>query len=102
MFSDNDGTYANSVYLTNYNEGTVGDTRGYGDRGPCQTDIGFSVGGDYDWNRDGIFSSDEQADQREMLRPQLSCGNYYFAPDGNELRFVFDDIASRMYTRLAR
>jgi hypothetical protein len=31
-----------------------------------------------------------------------SCGNYYNAPGGEELNRVFDDIASRMFTRLTQ
>ncbi|QPC80623.1 hypothetical protein G4Y79_12970 [Phototrophicus methaneseepsis] len=99
MFNDV-GDYAGSLDLNYNNEGTAGDPRGYGERGPCQTEFGYSFT-DYDTNNDGLSPS-EKAVQREMLPPQVSCGNYYFAPDGNELRFVFDDIASRMYTRLAR
>ncbi|MCA9888725.1 MAG: hypothetical protein KC546_10145 [Anaerolineae bacterium] len=101
MFFDGTGEYAGQLYVTNNWDGVVGDDRGYGDRGPCQTDY-VAVGGDYDIDRDGFFETSEQRIQREMLLPQVSCGNYYFAPDGNQLRFVFDDIASRMYTRLAR
>jgi hypothetical protein len=29
------------------------------------------------------------------------CGNYYFSPTGNELDLVFEDIASRIFTRIA-
>lgn len=28
------------------------------------------------------------------------CGNYYFAPTGNQLNRIFEDIASRIFTRL--
>ena len=28
------------------------------------------------------------------------CGNYYFSPEGNELVEIFEDIASRIFTRL--
>jgi hypothetical protein len=34
------------------------------------------------------------------LPPQQSCGNYYNAPNQAQLQLVFDDIASRMFTRL--
>jgi hypothetical protein len=37
-----------------------------------------------------------------MLPPTESCGNYYNAPSQEELERVFDDIASRMFLRLAR
>lgn len=30
-----------------------------------------------------------------------SCGNYYYAPTGDALRAIFDDIASRIYTRIS-
>jgi hypothetical protein len=30
----------------------------------------------------------------------VSCGNYYFAPQGSALNKVFEDIASRIFTRL--
>ncbi len=30
----------------------------------------------------------------------VSCGNYYFAPHGSDLDKVFEDIASRIFTRL--
>jgi hypothetical protein len=30
------------------------------------------------------------------------CGNYYFSPEGDQLVTVFQDIASRVFTRLAR
>ncbi len=32
--------------------------------------------------------------------PEVSCGNYYFAPEGPELIEVFEDIASRIFTRI--
>lgn len=34
--------------------------------------------------------------------PGESCGNYFNATDGLELQLVFDEIAARMFTRLAR
>lgn len=36
------------------------------------------------------------------LRAGQSCGNYYNAPGGRELEIVFDEIASRMFSRLTR
>jgi hypothetical protein len=36
------------------------------------------------------------------LPPAQSCGNYFNAPDAEELQNVFDTIASRMFTRLTR
>lgn len=31
-----------------------------------------------------------------------SCGNYYFAPSGGDLQAIFQDIASRIFTRIHR
>ena len=40
-------------------------------------------------------------DNPTFLPPTESCGNYFNAPDEQELQIVFDEIASRMFTRLA-
>jgi hypothetical protein len=32
--------------------------------------------------------------------PGVTCGNYYFAPQGDDLIAVFEDIASRIFTRI--
>ena len=31
---------------------------------------------------------------------EVSCGNYYWSPDGSGLVNVFEDIASRIFTRI--
>ncbi|MDX1991845.1 MAG: hypothetical protein SF029_05625, partial [bacterium] len=36
-----------------------------------------------------------------LLAPTQNCGNYYNAPGGDELEIVFDEIASRLFTRLS-
>lgn len=78
----------------------------YGPRDDCQTqNVGpddGSVAGSYDDNSDDSISSGEAATMYDPLPPQQSCGNYFWAPDGNTLQAVFDQIASRMFTRLAR
>jgi hypothetical protein len=33
---------------------------------------------------------------------KISCGNYYYAPQGGALRTIFEDIAKRIFTRLTR
>lgn len=73
----------------------------FGARDACQNPTGH-VNGTYDLNNNGNLDAGENQRAYGLLRAQLSCGNYYFAPDFNELQFVFDDIASRMFTRLAR
>jgi hypothetical protein len=34
--------------------------------------------------------------------PTVNCGQYYFAPDGAALQTIFEDIASRIYTKITR
>ena len=34
--------------------------------------------------------------------PKQSCGQYYFAKTGEDLRPIFDNIASRIYTKITR
>ncbi|MFW5696742.1 MAG: hypothetical protein ACOCXR_03040, partial [Phototrophicaceae bacterium] len=58
----------------------------YGPGGPCEAD---------DTSYDGTLAS------IEMRPPGENCGNYYNAPSQAELDMVFDEIASRMFTRLA-
>jgi hypothetical protein len=72
------------------NGGLYTDESDYGPRGPCEQDIP---------NRMGAAS---QFDLVMPLQAGLSCGNYFNAPDEEELNSVFDEIASRMFTRLTR
>ncbi len=81
--------------------GTIDPSNPYGPRDACQTPDG-PVNGTYDLNGNGQVDPDELARMYGQLRPMQNCGNYYNAPDYNQLQFVFDDIASRMFTRLAR
>jgi hypothetical protein len=74
----------------------AGDT--FGIRGPCEGPI-----------LTGELTADEAKDAGQPLSviinplpEKQSCGNYYNAPSGRELEIVFDDIASRMFTQLAR
>lgn len=68
------------------------DANEWGARGECEEDAdptAFNAG-------DSIY---------EIIKPSpagQSCGNYYNAPGGAELEAVFDEIASRMFTRLTR
>ncbi|MBI4926525.1 MAG: VWA domain-containing protein [Anaerolineae bacterium] len=36
------------------------------------------------------------------LAPTANCGQYYFAPSGGQLKAIFDDIASRIYTKITQ
>jgi Flp pilus assembly protein TadG len=68
----------------------------WGVRGPCEGPI---IGG---------YADPSQVPPAQLqnlvnpLPPKQSCGNYFNAPDAEELQNVFDTIASRMFTRLAR
>ncbi len=63
----------------------------YGQRGPCQLSIARAIA-------EGYLSQDAYA----PLPPRESCGNYYNAPTAAELNLVFNEIASRMFTRLTQ
>lgn len=61
---------------------------GYGQRGICEPEgNGYIPGSPPDIN---------------FLTPGESCGNYFNAPTVEELEIVFDEIASRMFTRIAQ
>jgi hypothetical protein len=38
----------------------------------------------------------------DELDYRTQCGNYWYAPKGEDLQGVFEEIASRMFTRLAQ
>ncbi len=64
------------------------DANMWGDRGPCE--------------EQNVDPTDPLADIVQPLPAGQSCGNYYNAATGLELERVFDDIASRMFTRLTQ
>jgi hypothetical protein len=74
----------------------------FGLRGPCEDQSldPSNYGGDLTGNgystRDGGNGS-----MVRPLAPREDCGNYYNAPDQARLSIVFNNIASRMFTRLA-
>jgi Flp pilus assembly protein TadG len=53
------------------------------------------------WGPRGICEEAGTAGQVVRRAPTISCGNYYNAPGSDELQNVFDDIASKMFTRIA-
>ncbi|MBC8100307.1 MAG: hypothetical protein H7Y11_12755, partial [Armatimonadetes bacterium] len=61
-------------------------TEVYGVRGPCESPT-IPAGEPNPWY--------------EPLKQRQNCGNYYNAPNQAQLQIVFDDIASRMFTRLS-
>jgi hypothetical protein len=78
----------------------------FGARGPCEdqsiTPSNYEVGNPAALMGDGFFTANPGYGRMVIpLPPTQDCGNYYNAPDQSRLRLVFDDIASRMFTRLA-
>ncbi len=74
----------------------------YGDRGPCESPIGSYANAEAA-AAGGLFSGNNYDPLKfNPLPPKQSCGNYYNAPGGPELTKVFEDIASRMFTRITK
>jgi hypothetical protein len=65
--------------------GTLQESNLWGPRGPCEMPFNGTNRGFY-----------------QPLTPETSCGNYFAAPDGEQLELVFNEIASRMFTRLSQ
>lgn len=61
-----------------------------GDDGDIHT---APCGSDFYWDNRYIWPLPDRGEQ---------CGNYYYAPDPNELDRVFESIASRVFTRITR
>ncbi len=59
----------------------------FGERGSCEKPIGS-------YTPANLTSS--------AMDPKQNCGNYFNAPDQDGLNKVFDEIASRMFTRITR
>lgn len=45
---------------------------------------------------------DRVTDPCSTTAPNTSCGQYYYAPSGGRLLAIFEDIASRIYTRISQ
>jgi hypothetical protein len=43
---------------------------------------------------------DRRTDRCDHIASGVDCGNYYYTADANELTPIFEDIASRIYTRI--
>jgi hypothetical protein len=66
----------------------------WGPRGACQT-AGFTPG-------TGPQAAFGRGFALDPLPPRQACGNYYVAATQQELEAVFNQIASRMFTRLSQ
>lgn len=72
---------------------------GFDVRGPCQVPYTF-IGTGYDENSSGGIDPAEADAMYGPRSPRENCGNYFNAPNADELEFVFDSIASKLFTRL--
>ena len=101
-----DNNQLDNDYYQNYaEEGSVNEATvdgGYGTRGPCQTQIQqvYDNPTGYDLNADGNFDANEFRYMYGPAEPTKDCGNYFNAPNADQLEFVFDSIASKLFTRL--
>ncbi len=83
------------------------DDETFGSRGPCEDPDIRPTNGAYSGTVATLMGngySTRDGGTGTMIRPlppRQDCGNYYNAPDQARLQLVFDDIASRMFTRLA-
>ncbi|MBZ0276490.1 MAG: hypothetical protein K8I60_10115, partial [Anaerolineae bacterium] len=75
----------------------IGAGNSFGARGPCEGPVVGYPDADTAKANGAPLSSIINS-----LTTRQSCGNYYNAPSGHELEVVFNDIASRMFTQLAR
>lgn len=79
----------------------------FGPRGACEDqtlDPSGYIGDEAQLRGNGRSSAPRDGGTGTMVRPlppRQDCGNYYNAPDQSRLQLVFEDIATRMFTRLA-
>ncbi|MBL8165325.1 MAG: hypothetical protein JNJ61_25300 [Anaerolineae bacterium] len=95
-----DTDYLQDLKDDTFLNGSVDDAE-WGDRGPCENPIIVPAG--QTWESPADIPDDQVGNY--IINPIAegrSCGNYYNAPSATQLQIVFDDIASRMFTRLTR
>lgn len=101
-----DNNRLDNDYYQNYADDTVpggfaAEFDEYGFRGPCQDQtISPEPDGTYDADGNGSLDQFELMTMYQELPPRENCGNYFNAPSADELEFVFDSIASKLFTRL--
>jgi hypothetical protein len=96
-----DTDYQQDVVADGRLDGNLGPGEVYGDRGPCEAPLPGYQNADQA-KASGAFSSSYAALLNNPLQSKRDCGNYFNAPDAAKLDRVFDEIASRMFTRLTR
>jgi hypothetical protein len=70
----------------------------WGPRGPCEGPLP----GGHKTPEELRLAGGLPSDMINPLPPGENCGNYFNATNGLELQQVFDEIASRMFTRITR
>lgn len=82
-FGNTENRIGNFIYKSNTSPN-------WGVRGPCEQPY------------TGANPLTDRGDTYMPLAPKASCGNYFAAPRGDQLQEVFNQIASRMFTRLSQ
>lgn len=82
-FGNTENRIGNFIYKSNTSPN-------WGVRGPCEQPY------------TGANPLTDRGDTYMPLDPKASCGNYFAAPEGDQLQEVFNQIASRMFTRLSQ
>jgi hypothetical protein len=81
----------------------------WGGNSPCENKLitdgnGFTYSSPVDLKK-AIQSGTPNTSPNNLIRPLdagISCGNYFSAPAPDQLQPIFDEIASRMFTRISR
>jgi hypothetical protein len=89
--------------LNGYNDnGEQLDDEFWGAKDPCEPDTYVGINGPSPvWRPLDPDNPTPVANMITQTRPSGSCGNYFNAPSAVELERIFDEIASRMFTRLS-
>lgn len=99
-----DSDYQQDLLADGFQDGILSPGQTFGERGACEGPV--VIGGNQYTNMDDPAARAALAGNASALvaplPPEQSCGNYYNAPSAAELGKVFDDIASRMFTRITR
>lgn len=104
--SEIDTDYQQDLLQDQVWNGELFDGESFGPRGPCEVQSidssDYEVGNPSVLIGDGFYTANPPSGRMVLpLPPTEDCGNYYNAPDQARLQLVFNDIATRMFTRLA-
>lgn len=83
-------------------DGDALDDEFWGPKDPCEPDTYIGLNGEAPaWRPVDPDNPTPIANMVSQTRPSGSCGNYFNAPSAVELERIFDEIASRMFTRIS-